>query len=224
MGIFSDNSISAQSGFLTTLAARLGITNVGQPSLIFVGGYAGSGKTHIADALSESLISKGVPTVILDKDTVCRPLLEAGLKLLSNNPDDRESDLYLNHLRPLEYECLMNSAFNNAAMGVNAVLSAPFIQEFRDKDWLETLQEQASILEISTAFLWINCEKDVAKARIIKRGAKRDVWKLENWDTYQKNLPWGYTDMPNVVLPNLLVYDNSSDLSIFGFDSSGPDV
>lgn len=215
---------SAKLGFLEMLTDRLGMKNSGQPSIILVGGYAGSGKTHIGDMLVENLISRQLASVILDKDTVCRPLLEAGLTLLNSNPNDRESELYMTKLRPLEYDCLLGCAYNNAALGLSAILSAPFVHEFRNKDWVNNLQEQAEILEISTAFLWVNCDKDIAKQRIESRGAKRDTWKLENWDEYLKTLPWAYGTSPDVNLPNLTIYDNTEDLSIFGFDTNVPDV
>jgi dephospho-CoA kinase len=73
--------------------------------VIFIGGYAGSGKTEFGRILARHT---GWP--ILDKDTTTRPVVELALEVLGRPGYDRESADYLSRIRPREYEALIATA------------------------------------------------------------------------------------------------------------------
>ncbi|MDQ1659191.1 MAG: hypothetical protein QOD41_4274 [Cryptosporangiaceae bacterium] len=77
---------------------------------------------------------------MLDKDTITRPVVEAALEMIGQSPHDRESEKYLELIRPREYECLAAAAMENVECGNSAVLAAPFIREFGDEAWLQRTQ------------------------------------------------------------------------------------
>jgi DNA-binding transcriptional regulator YhcF (GntR family)/predicted kinase len=106
-----------------------------KPHVIFIGGYAGSGKSELGRILARAT---GWP--MLDKDTITRPVVEAALEMIGQSPHDRESEKYLELIRPREYECLAAAAMENVECGNSAVLAAPFIREFGDEAWLQRTQ------------------------------------------------------------------------------------
>ena len=67
-------------------------------------------------------IAEQLRYVYLDKDTIAQPFVEA----LNPIKNDRESTLYLNTIRPLEYQVLLDVAEENLRLGQSVVLSAPF--------------------------------------------------------------------------------------------------
>src|SRR5438094_277632 len=77
----------------------------GDTSLVLVGGFAGSGKTEFGQ-----LLAAITGWALLDKDALTRPLTENLLLALGADPNDRETDLYKQRVRPLEYLCLLNAA------------------------------------------------------------------------------------------------------------------
>jgi hypothetical protein len=79
-----------------------------KPSVLIIGGYAGSGKTELGRILARAT---GWP--MLDKDTLTRPVVEAALEIAGQPLNDRESETYLNLIRPREYEATMGAAVEN---------------------------------------------------------------------------------------------------------------
>jgi len=71
--------------------------------MIIVAGVAGSGKSYIGKEIAKKIEN----CVYLDKDTQTRFLVDKFLKCLGHNETDRESQEYLQNIRPLEYECLL---------------------------------------------------------------------------------------------------------------------
>jgi len=190
------------------------------PRLFLVGGYAGSGKTHFGDMLICHLLKAGRKACLLDKDTIERPILEAGLRSLSGNPDDRESELYMSVFRGPEYEGMLAGAINNLVLGVDVVLTAPFIKEFVSRDWSTYVESEAVKLDFSICWLWVTCSEDVAVVRLKERGASRDKWKLANWSAYLASLPSPYNVAPSWSVRGTVIQNtgNTSDL----FDYSLP--
>ncbi len=102
-----------------------------RPLLTLVGGYAGSGKSEFGRFLSSI-----TGWTLLDKDTLTRPLAEGLLVSLGGDPNDRHTALYRERVRPLEYRCLLSTAYENLTRGVSTVLTAPFVAEIADEAWL----------------------------------------------------------------------------------------
>ncbi|WP_262391573.1 GntR family transcriptional regulator [Nocardiopsis sp. CNR-923] len=157
---------------------RLGI-RLRTPNVIFVGGYAGSGKTELGRIIARST---GWP--LLDKDTLTRPVVEAALEVLGCSPHDRESETYLTKIRPREYEALAAAARENVECGTSVIVTAPFIRELNDPAWIDRVKATYSSLESKTTFVWVYCDEETMHTYIRHRGAARDAAKLADWEGY----------------------------------------
>jgi DNA-binding transcriptional regulator YhcF (GntR family)/predicted kinase len=171
------------------------------PAVIFVGGYAGSGKTEFGRILARRT---GWP--ILDKDTTTRPVVELALEVLGLPGHDRESADYLSRIRPREYEALIATATENVECGVSAIVTAPFIKEYTDAAWLSRTTAMVQAQGARVVFAWIKCDVETMHTYIRHRGAARDAGKLANWDTYAAGLTIDL-EMP---VPHVVI-DNSAD-------------
>ncbi|WP_231618906.1 AAA family ATPase [Nonomuraea sp. SBT364] len=154
-----------------------------KPILTLVGGYAGSGKTEFSRFLSDI-----TGWAFLDKDSLTRAMVERLLVSLGGDPHDRHTELYLREVRPLEYRCLMETAFDNLKVGTSAILSAPFIAELADPDWVSRLTNRCAAKGIDVAVVWVRCDVESMREYIEFRGAPRDAWKLQNWKEYAAGL------------------------------------
>ena len=150
-----------------------------RPRAVLIGGFPGSGKTELGRILARLT---GWP--ILDKDTLTRPVVEAALEILGRSPHDRESDAYLEKIRPREYESLMSAALENLECGNSVILTAPFIREFRDDAWITRTEAQMQALGAVTSFAWIYCDESTMHTYMRHRGAARDASKLADWNAY----------------------------------------
>jgi len=191
------------------------------PTLFLIGGFAGSGKTHFGDILIRHLVQQKKPACLLDKDTIERPLLEVGLSVLSGNPNDRESELYLNTFRGPEYAGVFAGATNNLILGVNTVITAPFLMEFGDQKWIANVEQEMGMLDVTVVWIWLRCSEDLAIQRLKARAAARDVWKLNHWSDYLSFLPWGYNDYPKWATKGIIV--ENDDKIIDPFDHQLPE-
>lgn len=151
--------------------------------LILIGGMPGSGKTYIGKELARRI------GLFVDKDIVTRVLTEEMLRSLGSHRDDRESDIYLAHVRSAEYDTMIKHALENVAIGYSVICSAPFISEFKDESWIKKTSFDAERLDAEIITIWIHVDFPTARQRIIARGASRDTWKLANWETYISTLP-----------------------------------
>jgi len=155
----------------------------GNPVLVLVGGYAGSGKTEFARFLSDLS-----GWALLDKDALTRRLTERLLVSLNGDPHDRHTDLYRADVRPHEYRCLMNSAYANIECGVSLILAAPFITELNDPGWLPRLTHRCKAKGVDVTAIWVHSDIDTMREYIELRDAARDGWKLTHWDEYTAGL------------------------------------
>ncbi|TWP51521.1 GntR family transcriptional regulator [Lentzea tibetensis] len=168
------------------------------PHVLLVGGYAGSGKTELGRVLARE-----TGWAILDKDTLTRPVVEAALELLGCSPHDRESDDYVSRIRPREYEALIHAMTENVQCGNSAIVTAPFMKEFKDVAWLNRLQATCAAMNAKITFVWVHCDVDTMHTYIRQRGAARDSYKLENWDSYTDSIDVGFRPpVPHATIDN----------------------
>lgn len=153
------------------------------PQTIFIGGYAGSGKTELGRVLARE-----TNWPILDKDTLTRPVVESALEILGVSPHDRESEAYLTKIRPREYESLMSAMTENVQCGNSAIVTAPFIREFGDQAWLNRTQATCNSLGARVTIVWISCDQETMHTYIRHRGAARDAAKLADWQGYLRTV------------------------------------
>ncbi|MGA4545650.1 AAA family ATPase [Uniformispora flossi] len=152
-------------------------------TLTLVGGYAGSGKSELARFL-------GMVTAwaVLDKDTLTRPMVEQLLRAYGADPDDRHSELYTEHVRPYEYRCLMDTAWDNLRCGVSVILDAPFVGQFSNPEWMRGLTDRCAAEHVTLHSVWVASDPASMREHIEFRGTPRDAGKLRNWDTYAAGL------------------------------------
>lgn len=153
------------------------------PVVVLVGGFAGSGKSEFAKFLG------GLTSwPILDKDSLTRPLVDQLLVALGGEAHDRSSELYLEKVRPFEYRCLLEAAWDNLDCGISTILDAPFVSEFSQAEWMQRFQNRCRSKRVSVATIWVECDPESMREYIEFRGAARDVWKMEAWDEYISGL------------------------------------
>lgn len=176
------------------------------PRLIFFCGHAGTGKTTLAKRALPLLHERsGQSFCLLDKDTLYGDYSSAVMGVIAGNRNDRDSPLYLQHLRNPEYNGLLNTARENLALGVNCIVVGPLSREIKarqlsDRAWLGVGPD------VQVRIVWVHLSEAEARRRITARGNPNDEWKLAHWDDYRQRL-----FMPAAAeYPELLLYDNSA--------------
>lgn len=154
--------------------------------LVFFCGHAGTGKTTLARRLIQPLMqATGTPFCLLDKDTLYGQYSAAVMNALTHDPYDRDSPLFLEHLRDPEYRSLLDTARDNLQLGISAMVVAPLSREIRDgklfdHDWLGVSAD------VKISAVWVHVPEDVAHARIVARADPIDAYKLAHWEQYRE--------------------------------------
>lgn len=150
------------------------VSHASQPiHLVF--GPPAAGKTVYARDLAERL-----GAVLLDSDEVTERLIRAGLELAGLNPDDRDSAAYKSAFRDVVYETLFDLAHSHGSR-IPVVIAGPFTREGGDAEWPERLAGRFGVMP---EFHYVWCDPAERKARLLVRGASRDLPKLAEWDAY----------------------------------------
>ncbi|MBB3256649.1 putative kinase [Paraburkholderia bannensis] len=154
--------------------------------LVFFCGHAGTGKTSLAKHLIGPLArATGEPFCLLDKDTLYGRTGAATLAALGQDPHDRDSPLFLHHLRDPEYQGMLDTARENLALGVSVLAVGPLSREVRerrllDRQWLGVAED------VALAAVWVCADEQTAQQRIVARAHPGDDWKLAHWDEYRQ--------------------------------------
>jgi len=151
-----------------------------QTTLVLIGGGAGSGKTSVARALATQFEA----SVLLDKDIVNGVWVDSMLHRMNGGRIDRESAIYREVLRPLEYACLMAAALDNLALGKMVFLVAPLGPELSDSDWVRRVKSSVADLGGRLRAIWLEIDPETARERIALRKEPRDAWKLAHWPQF----------------------------------------
>ncbi|OLZ51685.1 hypothetical protein BS329_15585 [Amycolatopsis coloradensis] len=151
--------------------------------VVAIGGLAGTGKSEFG-----RILARLSGTAMVDKDTTTRAVVEASLEALGQLASDRESDTYLEVIRPAEYRALLMTLQENLECGISVVVSAPFTKELADRAWCDRLQALVTRLGGELHVVWVRCDPDTMRTYIQGRGAARDAYKLANWDAYLDGL------------------------------------
>jgi predicted kinase len=175
--------------------------------LIFFCGHAGAGKTTIAKRALPLLHHRsGESYCLLDKDTVYGAYSSKVMGILTGDPNDRDSPLFLEKLRDQEYQGLFDIARENLAMGTNTILVGPFSRELKE-GLLFDHRKLKLPSDAAIKVVWVSISEALAKERIIRRGNALDAYKLAHWDDYRKRR----FDPDPKTFPQLRYYDNSAE-------------
>jgi predicted kinase len=171
--------------------------------IILVCGYPASGKSLVGKQLARRLAC-----CYLDKDTMTSPFADRLLLALGQPVGDRDSEVYRREVRPLEYECLLAVGFETAEAGVAVVLSAPFIGQLVDADWMSRLRHTADARELDLKIVWVHCDRSRLFQRMALRASPRDRAKLSSWTAYAAKLD---EQLPRHISGECFLFDNSID-------------
>jgi predicted kinase len=174
--------------------------------LVFFCGHAGTGKTTLAKRLIGPLMqASGTPLCLLDKDTLYGGYSAAAIAMLSGDPNDRDSPLFLQHLRDPEYRGLIDTARDNLELGIGALVVGPLSREVRerrlfDRAWLGVPAD------VKLRVVWVHTSEETARQRIVARANPNDAYKLAHWDEYRQRrfMPSGAAS------DDLLMFDNTA--------------
>ena len=170
--------------------------------LILVTSPPACGKTFVTKKLA-----KAIPNcVYLDKDSLI--VLSKQIFVVANQEYNRSSDFFEAEIRDYEYDCIMEIAMEALEYNDTVFINAPYTREVRTPGYMENLRRQ--LLEKKGAELivvWVQCDVEVCRQRMIARNSDRDTWKLEHWDEYVKKLDFS---VPTGI-KNIFLFDNSSD-------------
>ncbi|MCC8391597.1 ATP-binding protein [Paraburkholderia sp. MMS20-SJTR3] len=174
--------------------------------LAFFCGHAGTGKTTVAKRLIGPLMrARGTPLCLLDKDTLYGGYSAAAIAMLSGDPNDRDSPLFLQHLRDPEYRGLIDTARENLELGIGALVVGPLSREVRerrlfDRAWLGVGAD------VKLRVVWVHTSDETARQRIVARANPADAYKLAHWDEYRQRrfVPSG------AARDDLLMFDNTA--------------
>lgn len=174
--------------------------------LVFICGHAGTGKTTIAKRLVGPLMrATGKAFCLLDKDTLYGRYSAAAMGAMTGDPNDRDSPLYLQHLRDPEYHGLLDTARENLELGVSVIVVGPLSREVRerklfDRHWLGIGPD------VTIHIVWVYTSEETAHARIVARHNLNDAYKLEHWDEYRQRrfVPSGASR------EGLIMFDNTA--------------
>lgn len=153
------------------------------PTALFILGHAGTGKSFLTYHFVKQQIEEGHAWGVLDKDVVSEswsgPLLEA----LGHDPNDRDSPLFKEKVRDLEYASTLRIAKDQFEFGLNLVFPGPWSRELASSALFST-HALGFPAQTRLRHVWLELPAAVRKERVANRADPRDQWKLDHWDAY----------------------------------------
>lgn len=146
--------------------------------LFLIGSPPACGKTYVSRILATHLKNP----VYLDKDSLI-PLSKQAYEA-ANEPYERDTPFFKKYLRNAEYETIIDVGIEALEFNKNVIINAPFAKEFRNADYMKDLQKRIDKFGAVIVPVWVKCDPELSKQRMIQRASDRDTWKLANWDAY----------------------------------------
>lgn len=164
--------------------------------LIIVGSPPACGKTFVSMELAKELNNP----VYLDKDTII-PLSKMVFKA-GNEPYNRDSKFFETYIRDAEYDAIMGIAFESIVFNDNVIVNAPFSKELRNKEYISNLETKLIEFNADLIPIWVHCDIEVCRQRMIERNSDRDTWKLAHFDEYIKKQNFSVPELDNIHVIN----------------------
>lgn len=175
--------------------------------LLLVTSPPACGKTFISKMLAKNLDH----VVYLDKDTLI-PLSNVAYRV-AGEEINRSSQFFEDNIRNVEYEVVLDLAFEALQYEDLVLINAPFTREIRDTEYMLSLKNKLREYDAGLTVIWVQTDLEVCKQRMIDRNSDRDTWKIEHWDEYIKTRDYSIPENlenPDVI-DQFLIFKNSSD-------------
>ena len=175
--------------------------------LIFVTSPPACGKTYVAMKLAAELNH----VVYLDKDALI--ILSRQIFEVANQPYDRSSDFFEEHIRDYEYAAILDMAVDALEYDDIALINAPFTREVRNPRFMESLRQDLMRKNARLYVVWVVTDPAICKKRMIRRNSDRDTWKLAHWDEYMAKTDFSIPEELNDKSKDqeLLLFYNSNE-------------
>jgi len=174
-----------------------------QNALIFLAGEAGVGKSTIAKKIQKSLKH----CTIIDKDEATSVLVNSLLKSYGQPAFDRESAIYLEKVKPLEYLQLDSILKNGLINDTSAIICAPFFDNFFNAEWIQEMKDFSKEKDLLIYFIVVKAPPETIHERLISRNAVRDTFKLKYYSEYRAATDLILSNMKSLDFINVI--DNS---------------
>jgi predicted kinase len=138
-----------------------------------VAGAPGAGKTTVAGLLADRLTPH---PAVLDKDTVYGSFVTAVLAAAGRAPGEREGAWYDDNVKAHEYQGLTATAREIRGHGCPVLLVGPFTGQIRDPAAWQAWCSRLGGADVR--LIWVSCDPEVLRRRLIERGSERDGAKL----------------------------------------------
>lgn len=179
-----------------------------EKKLIIVSAPPASGKTYVSMKLAESLSH----VTYLDKDSLV-PLSNVAYKI-AGLPVEREGEFFQKNIRDVEYDVILEMAFTALNYEDIVLINAPFTRELHNKEYIENLRKKLhEQYNAHLVIIWVVCDIQTVKARMIARNSDRDVFKIKNFDSWVKTQDFNVPTYLKVEGDpySLVIFDNSND-------------
>lgn len=175
--------------------------------LILVTSPPACGKTYVAMKLAAELNH----VVYLDKDALI--ILSRQIFEVANQPYDRSSDFFEEHIRDYEYAAILDMAVDALEYDDIVLINAPFTREVRNPRFMESLRQDLMRKNARLYVVWVVTDPAICKKRMIRRNSDRDTWKLAHWDEYMAKTDFSIPEELNDKSKDqeLLLFYNSNE-------------
>ncbi len=179
-----------------------------EKKLIIVSAPPASGKTYVSMKLAETLSH----VTYLDKDSLV-PLSNVAYKI-AGLPVEREGEFFQKNIRDVEYDVILEMAFTALNYEDIVLINAPFTRELHNPEYIANLRKKLKEqYDAHLVIVWVVCDIETVKARMISRNSDRDVFKIKNFDAWVKTQDFNIPTYLKVEGDpySLVIFDNSND-------------
>ncbi len=179
-----------------------------EKKLIIVSAPPASGKTYVSMKLAETLSH----VTYLDKDSLV-PLSNVAYKI-AGLPVEREGEFFQKNIRDVEYDVILEMAFTALNYEDIVLINAPFTRELHNPEYIANLRNKLKEqYGAHLVIVWVVCDIETVKARMISRNSDRDVFKIKNFDAWVKTQDFNIPTYLKVEGDpySLVIFDNSND-------------
>ena len=142
-----------------------------------------------------------------------RSILSRQIFEVANQPYDRSSDFFEEHIRDYEYAAILDMAVDALEYDDIALINAPFTREVRNPRFMESLRQDLMRKNARLYVVWVVTDPAICKKRMIRRNSDRDTWKLAHWDEYMAKTDFSIPEELNDKSKDqeLLLFYNSNE-------------